>query len=64
VIPVVALTDILANLESELQSKLDFHEAEIKELKQMYLESRQESAQIKDKGSHFVLLLDSNRGNA
>jgi hypothetical protein len=61
---VVALTDILANLESELQSKLEFHEAEIRELKQMYLESRHESAQSKEKGSRFVPLLDSSWRNA
>jgi len=41
------------SVESELQSKLAHHEAEIKELKSMYIESRQESAQIKDKGGCF-----------
>ena len=36
--------------ESELQAKLATHEAEIRELKSMYLDTRQESDQIKDKG--------------
>ncbi|KAI5817185.1 P-loop containing nucleoside triphosphate hydrolase protein [Pyronema omphalodes] len=34
---------------SDLHSKLAHHEAEIRELKSMYMESRQESSQIKDK---------------
>lgn len=35
--------------DSDFRSMLQLHEAEIKELKQMYLESRQESAQSKEK---------------
>lgn len=44
--------------ETELQSKLEHHAAEIRELRTMYMESRQESSQIKDKGNIISVAIE------